>query len=144
MIFSEITSSGAIPVLEATMRFAARRQEIISGNIANIETPDYRPMDVSVAGFRKSLAAAVEARRAVGGNGEIRPQDSREVQNLPDGTMALTPRTNVNGVLFHDRNNRSLETLMQDLVENTGAFRVAGDFLRTRYDLLKMAIAQRV
>jgi len=144
MIFSEITSSGAIPVLEASMRFAARRQEIIAGNIANIETPDYRPMNVSVAGFRKALAEAVEARRGRGGNGEIRVQDPREVRNLPDGSMVLTPRTASPGVLFHDRNNRNVETLMQDLVENAGAFRVAGDFLRTRYDLLRMAIAERV
>ncbi len=144
MIFSEITNSGAIPVLEASMRFAARRQEIIAGNIANLETPDYRPADVSVSGFRRALAEAVEARRARGGNGQIRLQDSREVQNLPDGTLVLTPRTDSPGILFHDRNNRSLETHMQDLVENTGAFRVASDLLRTRFDLLKMAIAQRV
>ncbi len=144
MIFSEITSSGAIPVLEATMRFAARRQTVIAGNIANIETPDYRPMDVSVPAFRKTLMAAVEARRALGGNGEVHLQDTREVQTLPDGSLALKPRTASPGVLFHDRNNRDLETLMQDMVENAGAFRVASDFLRGRHDLIKMAIAQRV
>lgn len=144
MIFSEITSSGAIPVLEASMRFAARRQAIIAGNIANIETPDYRPMDVSVDGFRRTLAQAVATRRSAGGNGEISLQSTREVQTLPDGTMTLHPGTASPGVLFHDRNNRSLEKLMQDSVENVGAFRVASDFLRTRYDLLKMAIAQRV
>lgn len=126
------------------MRFASRRQAIIAGNIANIETPDYRPMDVSVDGFRRSLAAAVEVRRGAGGNGELRLRDTREVQTLPDGAMTLTARTASQGVLFHDRNNRSLERLMQDNVENVGAFRVASDFLRTRYDLLKMAIAQRV
>src|SRR5262245_38162651 len=101
MVFSEITSSGAIPVLEASMRFAARRQTLIAANIANIEAPDYRRMDVSVPGFRKTLAEAVEARRGAGGNGELGLRDTREVHQAADGGLELAARTPSPGVLFH-------------------------------------------
>jgi flagellar basal body rod protein FlgB len=47
-------------------------------------------------------------------------------------------------VLFHDRNNRDLERLMQGLAENTTTYRVAADLLRSRYDVLRTAISQRV
>src|SRR5215471_7511798 len=114
MTFSEITTSGAIPVLEATMRFAARRQPIITGNIANIETPDFRPMDVSVRGFQRALAAAVEERRKTGDAGEVRLDGSREVRQAADGSLELSAHTPSPGVLFHDRNNRDYIRLMQD------------------------------
>lgn len=144
MFISDITNAGSIPALEMAMSFASQRHQLIAGNIANLETPDYRPLDASVAGFRKVLGDAIEKRRTNGnGDGPLAWQESNEVTRGPGGSMRIVARTPQNGVLFHDRNNRDLERTMQDLVENAGAFRVAGDLLRSRVDLLRSAIAQR-
>ena len=48
MFLDEILTSGAIPTLEATLRFAGARQAIINHNIANLETPYFRPKDAIV------------------------------------------------------------------------------------------------
>lgn len=146
MFINELTSAGAIPVLEASMRFAAQRQKLIAHNIANFSTPDFRPLDVSVPAFQQALRQAVRARRqSTGGeHGELPLKDTSEVQFGRDGSLRLTPRTPSGNILFHDRNNRDFERTMQDLVENTAAFRVASDLLRSRYQLLNAAVAERV
>ncbi len=144
MALLDLIESGAIPVLETTMKFAARRQELIAHNIANIETPGFQQVDVSVAGFQKMLSEAVERRRSAGDEaGKFELEDSDEVRRGAGGELILTPTTATGGILAHDRNNRDLERLMQDQTENAGAFRVATDLLRTRFDLIKTAISQR-
>lgn len=146
MFIDDLVNSGALPTLDLSMRFAAQRQQIIAHNVANLETPDFRPMDVSVGGFRKALAGAVEARRrsGVSDSAPLPWRDTADIKRLADGGLTLLPKTASPGVLFHDRNNRDLEKTMQDMVENVGAFRIASDFYRTRMDILRMAISQRV
>lgn len=146
MFIDELTSSGAIPSLELSVRFAAERQRMIAHNVANLSTPDYRPMNVSPRDFQKALAEAVDRRRTrTGGeSGSLDFQGTREVSIARDGRMTLSPRTPSPGILAHDRNNRDFERTMQDLVENAAAFRVATDLLRSRYQILGSAIAERV
>lgn len=146
MSIGDLTSSGAIPALEAAVRFAAQRHTLITHNIANLSTPDFIPLDVSVPKFQQNLREAIEARRgrSAGQFGELPLKDSDEVRVSPGGSLSLHPRSPSGNVLFRDRNNRDLERNMQDLVENTTAFRVASDLLRNRFDVLRMAISERV
>lgn len=141
---SDLTSSGSMPALEMTLRFAGDRQKLIAHNIANLTTPDFRPADVSPRAFQSALARAIEDRRERGNIGRLTLEAGREIRQRPDGSLALTPRTPAAGVLAHDRNNRDLERLMQDLAENTAVFRTASDLYKNRSDLIKTAIAQRV
>jgi len=60
-MFGEISTSGAAPALEAAMRFASARQKVLSHNIANITTPDFRPSDVSVELVENASAFRVAA-----------------------------------------------------------------------------------
>lgn len=145
MFMDEVTSSGAMPALEATMRFSAARNRILSHNIANMDTPNFRPMDVSTSGFQAQLRKAVEERRGrTGGeHGGLEMQNSSEVRVSPSGHMELRPDTPSGNILFHDRNNRDLERTVQDLVENVGVFRVASDLLRGKYETLKLAMNDR-
>jgi flagellar basal-body rod protein FlgB len=145
MFINEISNSGALPSLELMARFAAERQRIIAGNIANATTPDYRPMDVSTAGFQRSLGEAIDERRGrTGGQfGELNWRQTQELRRGPSGQLSLRPRTPQNNILFHDRNNRDLERLMQDSAENVGVFRVATDLLRNQHELLRAAIGER-
>lgn len=69
-------------------------------------------------------------------------RSTEEVRIEPDGFLRLTPQTPRPGMLLHDRNNRDLERLMQDLVENMSAFRVASDLLKSQMDTLMTAIRE--
>ncbi len=124
------------------MQFAAGRQRVLAHNVANISTPNFLALDVSVRGFQAQLRDAVERRREAGGKGALDMKSSSEVEVAGSG-LRLTPGTPSGGVLFHDRNNRSLERSMQDLVENASAFRIATDLLRSRYQLMQAAISER-
>ena len=128
------------------MQFAARRQTVIQHNIANISTPNFQPTDVSVDDFREQLSAAIDERRdRFGGQrGELNLRATREVSPNSNGGLDLNPSEKGRNLLFHDRNNRDLERLMQDLVENTTMFRVASDLLRSRMQLMRSAISERV
>jgi flagellar basal-body rod protein FlgB len=143
-MFGELSTGGATPVLEAMMQFAAGRQRVLAHNVANISTPNFLALDVSVRGFQAQLRDAVERRREAGGKGALDMKSTGEVEVAGGGRgLRLTPGTPSGGVLFHDRNNRSLEKSMQDLVENATAFRVATDLLRSRYQLMQAAISER-
>lgn len=146
MLFDDLANSGSSPALEQMLRFAGARQRLLVHNIANLDTPDFRPLDASPHDFQRTLARAVHERRARNGGeqGELILQDNREVTFEQGGGMRLTPRTPSSGILYHDRNNRDLERQMQALAENTIAYRVASDLLRRNNDLLRTAISQRV
>ncbi|HHN77818.1 MAG TPA: hypothetical protein ENK11_03960 [Phycisphaerales bacterium] len=144
-IINQIDNAGALPALEKMMRFAAGRQKLIAHNIANFDTPDFRPVDVDPRAFQDQLAEAVEERRGRDpGSGELVMKATREVEPLADGRLRLDPRTGSGNILFHDRNNRDLERTMQSLVENAAMFRLASDLYRNRSRLLRDAIAERV
>lgn len=144
MLIQDLENSGSLPVLGKMLAFSAQRQKLLANNIANMETPDYRPMDVSIKGFQDSLAKAVENRRSQTGGmqGPLPVQDSREVTHEGAG-LRLHPRTPSGNILYHDRNNRDLERMMQDLAENGLNYKATVDLMRRENDLLRAAISQR-
>ena len=146
MLIDQVTNAGALPALELVLRFAGQRQRLLAHNVANLSTPDFRPQDASVAGFQSMLRDAIDARRNKSGgmHGELDWRPTREFEAGPRGDLTLVPRTPVGGVLGQDRNNRDLERLMQQVAENTAAFRVASDLMRQQVSMARSAMAERV
>jgi flagellar basal-body rod protein FlgB len=145
MMLNNVLSSGALPSLEMTIRFASQRNKLIGHNIANISTPNFEQKDVSPQDFQKWLSQAVSERRErTGGmHGELKNQNDRQFVQRKDGGIELNPLSSGGGVLAHDRNNRDLEQLMQDLSENLSAYQVATDLMRSQIGTLRVAITQR-
>ncbi len=147
MLISDLIHDGATPTLEAMVRFTGARQRMIAHNIANISTPDFQQTDVDPGAFQRALADAVDRRRATTGTtGPLEIRETPQIRQNADGSLTLTPRAQdpSRNILFHDRNNRGVEELMADQAENLAAFRVASDLLKSRHDLMRMAIAERV
>jgi flagellar basal-body rod protein FlgB len=138
-----VINAGALPVLERMIQFAGQRQRLIANNIANFDTPGYRPQDVSVEEFQRDLSEAVDTRRASGRRRELELKGSGAVEFTPDGVV-LHPQPIGDNLLFHDGNDRDLERTMQDLVENFMAFRAAAQLMRNQMDTIHAAIAERV
>jgi len=146
MFFSELTTAGAIPALEATLQFSARRHELLASNVANLNTPNFRPSDVQPATFQKALGRAIDDRRdaTAGRRGDLDISGNREVGMDPRGNLRLNPAESAHGALRHDRNNSDLDTTMQSIAENTMVYRMSAELLRSRFALLRSAIAERV
>jgi flagellar basal-body rod protein FlgB len=102
------------PTLERFLDLAAERQTLIASNIANVDTPGYRTLDVD---FQSELKRA-----EMGLGGE---PTAREVDGLverPDG------------------NNVSLDRETLALAETQLRFRTAVDLLRAEFRRLRTAI----
>lgn len=140
-----VTNSDAIPVLERLLQFAGRRHKLIVNNIANLSTPDFRPQDLDVKEFQALLGEAVDRRRAKYGNsgGPLDLKGSSQIEFTKNG-LVVRPEASGENILFHDRNDRNLERIMQNLVENALTFRMAADFMRSRFDLINTAIRERI
>lgn len=155
-----LTNSDGIPALERMVQFTAQRHRLILDNVANLSTPGFRPRDVSPEAFQAQLAQAIDQRRA--GRGESSPaalgvdlpanssaiaalplQSTSEVEVAPDG-LTLHPEPMNDNILFHDGNDRSVERVMQSLVENFMAFRASAQLLRSRLEIINTAIRERV
>jgi flagellar basal-body rod protein FlgB len=140
-----VTNADAIPVLERMMQFAGRRHRLLTHNIANLDTPGFRPVDVSVDAFQAQLGKAVDERRDEHGNrgGRLAVDNSREITFDRNG-LSLHPSPAGENILFHDQNDRDAERIMQSLVENFMTFRTAADLLKSRLDIINTAIRERI
>jgi flagellar basal-body rod protein FlgB len=145
-VLAEILNSGAIPALEASLRFAGARHRLIAHNIANLDTPGFIQKDVPPAAFQKALSEAIDRRRQrLGGMaGDLELNGGRDFAPGQGGALTLHPQAPIGGILFHDRNNRDLERLMQDHAENAAVYRMSAELLRSRYQMLREAISERV
>lgn len=140
-----ISNSGATPYLQRLMQFAWKRNTLLQDNVANLDTPGYRPVDVSTEGFQDAMKAA-RARQMGGGTPVVRGSgvfaDTREIAFEAAG-IQLSPQPSHENLLFHDDNDRNLERVMQDVSENVLMFRLASELFRREHDMLRSAIRER-
>jgi flagellar basal-body rod protein FlgB len=140
-----LLDSGAMPTLERVVQFTGKRHGRLVADIANFSTPYFKPTDLDVEGFQAALGEAVDRRRRSPNTmrGELRLRDTSQLEFRPDGLGVKAGAMNEN-ILFHDRNNRDVERIMQRLAENTMTHNVAVDMLKNQFDMLKLAIRERL
>ena len=90
----DTTRSGPMALAERRLAWLERRQQVLAQNIANADTPGYRPRDL--ASFSQTLAAASQSAGqglavtsprhiAPGGTGLRARPDRAAVETSPDG-----------------------------------------------------------
>jgi len=136
--------SGSMPALERVVQFTTARHQALVHNIANLSTPGYRPVDLPVERFQSALREAIDRRRSERGGpvGKLHVDSSGPLRFEPTRVVARAEATNDN-ILFHDRNNRSLEHQMQALAENAMAHNAALEMLKSQFDLLQATIREQ-
>lgn len=132
MFVERLLNQGNAPLLEQLVRFTAARHRLIAENIANVDTPGYRQKDLSVEGFQDLLRTRVDQRRRRA-PGTVKFDDIEAKVNNP-----------THGILFHDRNNRSMERLASDLAKNAMMHNLAIELLRKQYMAMDAALKERV
>jgi flagellar basal-body rod protein FlgB len=135
--------------LHLTARFAEDQHRVLSENLANIDTPDYRAKQLDGRRFQAELRGAFERARE-------RQQAPRSGQGLElrggapystdaDGRLVTTPvEGGADNVLFQDGTNASIEQLVTQVHENALTYRFAMTRLRGKFDSLMTAIKGRV
>ncbi|MEC8558885.1 MAG: flagellar basal body protein [Planctomycetota bacterium] len=147
MSINGLTDGGALPAIEAMARFTAARQRLIASNVANLDTPGYTPLDADPKACQAQMRRAIDERRsgAAGpASGPLSLEGGGPLQGGSDGRVTLDPAELRENLLFHDRNDRNLERIMQDVSENLLAFQTATQLLRNRFRMIELAISERI
>ena len=132
MFIERMLNKGNAPLLEQVLRFTTQRHQLLAENVVNVSTPGYRQKDLSVDKFQKLLADRVETRSHA-------PRGSVGFDDI--GVDVEKPNR---GILFHDGNNRSVETLMSDQAKNALMHNMVIELLRKQFSSMEMALKERI
>ncbi|MDG2221647.1 MAG: hypothetical protein VYA84_07330 [Planctomycetota bacterium] len=128
-----IFQTTTIPALEQSMAFAQRRQELLAGNVANIDTPDYRARDLDVGDFQNALAESIQA-------AERRPS---AIEPTTRDDLFAGPRKATEQIVLHDGSDISIEHQVKEIAKNQHMHSLAVTTMRSQFALLSAAISER-
>ncbi len=132
MFIERLLNEGNVPVLESVLQFTSARHRLLAENIVNADTPGYRQKDLSLPRFQQLLGEQIDS-RATAAPGSTGFDEIRMQIEYPQ-----------RGILFHDGNNRSMEQLMTDQAKNAMMHNMAIEMLRKQYQLLDLALKEKV
>lgn len=121
--------------LSRTMDLTWKRNQALSANIANAETPQYRAIDVSFGG---ELQRAFEEQGAAGLAGQSNP--GHIPLSGPTDSSKLVK--DLSGATKPDGNNVDIDLQMGRLAQNSGDYANAARLIRRQIGLLRTAIRE--
>lgn len=154
---------GSVGLLKQAAKFAEARQQVLAGNVANINTPGYRMKDLPTQSFREAMKTAIDRRIALNSpktpdryqTAGLLPLASPENPTSPGSPVSLDaelfppsmfqarevdPQP---GLTFQDGNNRSIEHVMVEMTKNALYQNYATEILAGQYNQLAMVISER-
>ena len=132
MFIENLLNQGNAPMLSGLLKFTAQRHKLLAENIVNADTPGYKQKDLSLEKFQHLMQDRIEQSNS-SAPGSVGFDDiNSEIEN---------PQS---GILFHDGNNRSMETLMSDQAKNALMHNMVVELLRKQYSSLEMALKERI
>ena len=87
---SGISDAEIISALRRQMTLAAARQAAAAGNLANVDTPNYKAVEVSFSdALHEQLAVTNPGHLAAGGPGGVRTEEIRDAPARRDGNTVV-------------------------------------------------------
>jgi flagellar basal-body rod protein FlgB len=131
-----IVDGTTIPLLEKIAVFGERRNAVLTGNVANIDTPNYKRRDLPVEEFQRALREAIHGGSARTDQASAGPSalatelfQAREI-----GSPSMT---------FQDNSDRSIEREMMEMTKNLSMQSFAITLLTTQMGMLQAAIREQ-
>lgn len=159
-MFPQLFQATTIPALEQVAAFTSARQEVLAGNVANMDTPGYRVRDLSVPVFQEKLQEMLTAARqpSLATTAPMMPESSDAMPFPPvlppgvsPGEMAakVEPKMKQVGdsmrtILFHDQSDDSLEQQVTEISKNQLMHNLAISIMTSQFRLLQTSISERV
>jgi flagellar basal-body rod protein FlgB len=134
--FSNINFDPVINNLEKGLDGASKRQRIISNNIANVDTPNFKRSDI---GFEQELKRAIaEGKDAL----RLTVTQSDHMLNTASGASAF-PVTQDNSATFrNDGNNVDIEKEIVEQTKNNVLYNSFIQILESKFGLLRYSIQE--
>jgi flagellar basal-body rod protein FlgB len=131
-----IVDGTTIPLLEKIATFGERRNTMLAGNVANIDTPNYRRQDLPIEDFERALREAIHA-------GSARTdQASTGPSGLP-AELLQAKEVGSASMSFQDNSDRSIEREMMEMTKNLSLQSFAITLMNTQLSMLQAAIREQ-
>lgn len=151
-----LLAQSPLSLLKQVAKFAERRQEVLAGNIANVDTPGYRMKDLPTKEFQAALRDALVPERnrgtaqpSQGVPWSLDPSRSPGVVGtsadtvealFPDSLFQASEAKSQPGITFQDANNRSIEHQFLEMTKNSMMQNFALQVMSAQYSQLQAAI----
>ena len=130
-----------IELLGKTLDLRAQRQNLISANLANVETPGYTPNDIS---FESELKSALKK----GGAAQTHAANPRHIPLKGSGGGGASALELVTGQMIElpvksagaDGNGVEMESEMGRMAENQIMYNASVQLLTKKFEMMKQAI----
>src|SRR5215218_5534947 len=137
-MLANLFNSTAIPALGEVLNFAQARHTVLTGNIANVNTPGYHLRDLSQTEFQQRLKEAIAASQKLN-----QPMSSGAASSLPGDPMRKV-RNSLENIIYHDDTNIDLEKQVAEMTKNHLLHNFALTVMTDQFQLLQSAISERV
>lgn len=137
-MIGKIFETSTVPVLEQVISFAQARQNVLAGNLANLDTPGYKARDLSVEDFQANLKTAI-ARRD-------HPHSPSSIGTAPmeKGPRMAEVAKNSQTILRHDDNFDGLEYQTTEMAKNMILHNTAITIMQKQFQQMEAAIRERL
>ncbi len=153
-----LLNQSPVALLKQVAKFTERRQDVLAGNVANIDTPGYRMRDLPLKEFHAALESTLAMRQAQQPMSPVSPglawtlDQPASPGHVPPQLENLFPETlfqartveHQPGITFQDANNRSIEHQMMELTKNSLLQNFAIQVMNAQYGQLQAAITGQV
>jgi len=127
------TDEAVLDHMKAFLDYSARKQQVITSNLANSETPGYRAKELNFEDvFQKEL----------GGNGVLKRTREKHVTGRPILVREPEAQEKVNDALGRDGNNVDLDREMTQLAQNVLKFSVVSRLYQQKIQLIKFSLRE--
>jgi flagellar basal-body rod protein FlgB len=142
----------SLRVLEGALDGLSRRESLIASNLANIDTPGYRPQSID---FESALRAELDRQEAGhGSNGlpassgaaaplAMRATDPRHLTGVDAVAGSLPGAQSFDGGLRNDGNTVDLESEMTALIDTQLRYGAVSELVTGKLGMLRTAIGGR-
>jgi flagellar basal-body rod protein FlgB len=140
-MFDRLWLSTSIPAVSEVLRFAELRHKYLANNVANVDTPGFKALDLPEADFREALQRAIEAKRRGGPLGATLGESERLL--LGSGSLDIEPVYSGSDPRV-DGNDVSLDLELSKLSKNSMEYQILTRLLARRLAFLRQAVRERV
>lgn len=123
-----------VTLAQSRMDWVARRQEVLSENIANANTPKYIPKDLKAFDFKDVLHQAVPMVQVASTNSKHVVPEYHDEQQLVDNKKAFESSPDGNAVV--------LEEQMAKVGEAKSSYEIAANLFQHQFKMLRTALGK--
>ncbi|WP_068672400.1 flagellar basal body rod protein FlgB [Oceanobacillus sp. Castelsardo] len=122
---------GTVRTLENSLDYASTKNRVISNNIANVDTPNYKTKDVV---FKNILDNAIQSKL------EARKTNEKHLPFYSENKSTYRVITKNNTIYNHNGNNVDIDKQMSDLAKNQIYYNSLVDRMNGKFNSLRTVI----